>query len=209
MRDLLKRKEIEKILLEAADNKYKYIARNKNGNLVLFEFEPTKIENETINDPIGKPGEVKEPSNIWRGIELNNVGENLKKGLIIGLNVSKREIPFDFSVYNSFFKEIEWENSRATKIIDVLIENTKTKYYEIMEIADNPVGANFYYCTGDKKEEILSKIKGNFDVKEISKDEYEEEKKQIYRKNYYKMTGKWLSEEELTLAYFCQKIIKK
>lgn len=75
------------------------------------------------------------------------------------------------------------------------------KYFQVMEYADNPVGANFYYCKEEEKKEVISKLNGNFTEKEISKKEYELEQKQIYRKNYYSMTGKWLSEEELNRAY--------
>jgi hypothetical protein len=63
------------------------------------------------------------------------------------------------------------------------------KYYRIMEYADNPVGANFYYVTEDEKEEVIKKLDGNYDIDEISKEEYEQEMKIIERKNYFLATG--------------------
>lgn len=71
------------------------------------------------------------------------------------------------------------------------------KYYQVMEIVDNSVGAKFYYIKEDEIDELLKTLQNNYDIDEISKEEYDEKQKKIYRKIYYNMTGHLLSEAEL------------
>ncbi len=73
------------------------------------------------------------------------------------------------------------------------------KYYLLMELADNPVGANFYHCTENDLDQ-LKEIHGISSVDEISKEQYDLEERRCFRRNYHLATGHWLTEEELDLS---------
>lgn len=62
------------------------------------------------------------------------------------------------------------------------------KYYELMKYANNPVGADFAYCT----ENDLATVKEDFNpdtVEEISGEQYEEEVERQHRRFLRMSTG--------------------
>jgi len=72
------------------------------------------------------------------------------------------------------------------------------KYYRIMELeCDTPInnrgiGADFYYCEESETESIITAIENrqnNFDIKEITEEEYLQEIKRIQKKNFRLIAG--------------------
>lgn len=49
------------------------------------------------------------------------------------------------------------------------------KYYELMRIANNVVGADFAYCSEEELKRLKEEFQPTYPVVEISKEQYEEE----------------------------------
>jgi hypothetical protein len=88
-----------------------------------------------------------------------------------------------------------WHDANLGKHVDGY--RPSQKYFQIMEFADNPVGANFFYVTESEKDEVIGSLKNNYELTEIPESEYAQARKQLYRKSFHLMTGHWLSDEEL------------
>lgn len=86
-------------------------------------------------------------------------------------------------------EEVEKTNKQANQIHNAASNcMEKDKYFSLMRYANNPVGADFTYCT----ETELHEVKKEFNpivVEEISKEDYDYEMERIHRKFMRLATG--------------------
>lgn len=71
---------------------------------------------------------------------------------------------------------------------EIKIKTSPIKYYELMIYANNPVGANFCYCTTENLQECIKTYQPN-SIDEISKEEYDKGLETQHRKFLRFVTG--------------------